>query len=88
MRQGVILIRQGETPTEACEGKELAAELASGPQSASMRVAMQSRCWPGTHARDLPAGAACFLRPGLLERCLSQPAAAIGFANERVCGKE
>ena len=77
IRQGVILIRRGEKPTEACEGKKLAAELARGPQSASIRVAMQSRCWPGTHARDVPASAACFLRPGLLERCLSLPA--IGF---------
>ena len=77
IRQGVILIRRGEKPTDAFEGKELAAELARGPQSASIRVAMQWRCWPRAHARDLRAGAASFLRLGLLERCLSLPA--IGF---------
>ena len=80
IRQGVILIRRGEEPTDACEGEELAAELARGPQSASMRVVMQSRCCPGPHARDLPAGAACFLRPGLLEWCLSQPATVFDIA--------
>ena len=73
MQQEEILTRRGDTPTEACEGEKLAAELARGPQSASMRVALQSRCWPGTHSRDLLAGAASFLRPGLLERPVSQP---------------